>query len=237
MDLHINNNWKRIGIRLSGGADSSIIYYAIRKHFKDTDTQVIPLTMNSTQNWWYSTVAKAVMDRVDELLGTTTTDHYIFNDDQPHGSERYIDAVNILSESAIIDLNLDAIYIGLTQNPQGMSEYFDNPEIIKRHALDWEDVRDNINSRDQTRDLGEIADLEVLELVRGNTSVLQVIPFANLDKLAVSQVYRDLNMIDALYPVTFSCENSDINLRGQPLRHCKHCFFCLERLYAFDRII
>lgn len=237
MDLHINNNWKRIGIRLSGGADSSIIYYAIRKHFKDTDTQVIPLTMNSTQNWWYSTVAKAVMDRVDELLGTTTTDHYIFNDDQPHGSERYIDAVNILSESAIIDLNLDAIYIGLTQNPQGMSEYFDNPEIIKRHALDWEDVRDNINSRDQTRDLGEIADLEVLGLVRGNKSVLQVIPFANLDKLAVSQVYRDLNMIDALYPVTFSCENSDINLRGQPLRHCKHCFFCLERLYAFDRII
>ena len=237
MDLHINDNWKRVGVRLSGGADSSIIYYAIRKHFKDTDTQVIPLTMNSTQNWWYSTGAKAVMDRVDELLGTTTTDHYIFNDDQPHGSERYVEAVNILSESAIIDLNLDAIYIGLTQNPRGMSEYFDNPEIIKRHDLNEEQVRSYISDRDHSRDLGKPAELEVMELVRGDRTVIQIIPFANLDKLAVAQAYRDLNMTDALYPVTFSCENSDINLRGQQLRHCKHCFFCLERLYAFDRII
>ena len=112
VDLYIDDNWKRIGVRLSGGADSSIIYYALCRHFLNTDTKIIPLTMTTPRNWWYAKGAQIVIDRVDELLGTKTSEHYVYRDQTPHTDESYVDAVDHLSEQAHKKYNLSHIPYG-----------------------------------------------------------------------------------------------------------------------------
>lgn len=232
MDLYIDNNWKRVGVRLSGGADSSIIYYSLCKHFLNTDTKIIPLTMTTPRNWWYSKGAQIVIDRVDELLGTKTTEHYVYQDQTPHTDESYVAAVDHLSKQAYRKYNLDAIYIGLTRNPpiQEMKEFF-TTEFCDTHNLDRNDVYDHINDRDHERD--SRVEPEVRKIY--DSKLQQVIPFANLDKLATRDLYDLENMQQELYPYTYSCEKA-IPLDSD-LNHCGHCFFCLERFWAFGRLI
>ena len=56
------------------------------------------------------------------------------------------------------------------------------------------------------------------------------------DKLDTAAAYRYYDVVDSLYPITYSCE-SDYKIRLNNLKHCGKCFFCLERWYAFGRII
>ena len=232
MDLHIDNNWKRIGVRLSGGADSSIIYYSLCKHFLNTDTKIIPLTMTTPRNWWYSKGAQIVIDRVDELLGTKTTEHYVYQDQTPHTDESYVAAVDHLSEQAHKKYNLDAIYIGLTRNPpaEEMREYF-TTEFCKTHNLNQDTVWSYIIDRDTERD--DQVEPELLKIYDGKLT--QVIPFANLNKVATRQLYDLENIQQELYPYTYSCEK--VIPEDSDLTHCGYCFFCLERYWAFGRLV
>jgi hypothetical protein len=242
-NLYINDNWKRIGVRLSGGADSSILYYAICNHFKDRpDVEIYPLTMDTHYKWWYSRGAKIVIDRVAELTGKHPKEHVVHY--YPHFTEyefrnntqRYVDGVDELQRLAILKYNLDAIYIGLTVNPPiaDMKAYFNKNE----HGLDVERAMEFINSRDCTRDIQEEREVMTVHYDVGDDEITaqQIIPFANADKSAVKQMYDHYNMIEDLYSVTYSCEEVPTN-KTQPLVHCGHCFFCLERWWGFGRIL
>lgn len=57
-------------------------------------------------------------------------------------------------------------------------------------------------------------------------------PFANLNKKDIAQLYKDNNLIDTLFPLTTSCETLD-----QLDEHCGTCWWCKERLWAFNRLV
>lgn len=63
------------------------------------------------------------------------------------------------------------------------------------------------------------------------TSKLTYMPFANIDKKEVFNIYKELNLLESLYPLTRSCE--DINLSEG---HCGKCWWCEERLWAFEKL-
>ena len=240
-NLHINDNWKRIGIRLSGGADSSILYYAICDYFKNRDdVEIYPLTMNTELKWWYSIGAKKVIDRVTELTGKAPRDWYIhYYPDYKDLSQfqKYEDGINEMQRAAVKKYQLDAIYIGLTKNPP--TDELKNHFINNDYKLDIEEVLNQIDSRDSTRDTQIYPEVLTLQYDDDNDNAIsykQVIPFANLDKKTVKDMYEFYNVIDTLYPVTYSCEIVPES-KTDPLIHCKHCFFCLERWWGFNRIV
>ena len=242
-NLYINDNWNRIGVRLSGGADSSILYYAICNHFKDRpDVDIYPLTMDTQYKWWYSRGAKVVIDRVTELTGKQPKEHVVhyyphFTEYEfRHNNQRYEDGINEMQRLAILKYNLDAVYIGLTKNPpiDEMKAYF----IKNEHGLDVEVLMDYIDTRATSRDTQEDPEVRTVHIDIGDDVITsqQIIPFANADKSAVKQLYDHHNMIEDLYSVTYSCEKVPAT-KTEPLVHCGHCFFCLERWWGFGRIL
>lgn len=57
-------------------------------------------------------------------------------------------------------------------------------------------------------------------------------PFINLDKKDIKKLYDELNVLSEIFPLTRSCE-STIEFEN----HCGHCWWCEERMWAFDRLI
>jgi 7-cyano-7-deazaguanine synthase in queuosine biosynthesis len=56
-------------------------------------------------------------------------------------------------------------------------------------------------------------------------------PFLNCDKKDIKQLYQDLGILDSLFPITRSC----IAMERSP-NHCGNCWWCEERLWAFDKL-
>jgi len=57
------------------------------------------------------------------------------------------------------------------------------------------------------------------------------VPFTNHNKQTIAAMYRELNLIDTLFPLTKSCISRQIK-DG----HCGHCWWCNERQWGFGRL-
>jgi 7-cyano-7-deazaguanine synthase in queuosine biosynthesis len=58
-------------------------------------------------------------------------------------------------------------------------------------------------------------------------------PFVNKDKKTISQIYKDLDLMNVLFPVTRSCEQVG---KIEYYDHCGKCWWCQERLWGFGRV-
>jgi 7-cyano-7-deazaguanine synthase in queuosine biosynthesis len=114
-----------------------------------------------------------------------------------------------------------------------MQQYFKDNH--KQFGLDINTLMNHIEGRDESRDTTE----EPTSFTKryGERSVDRIRPFINKDKQAVYHAYRDLDMMEQLYPHTYSCETIPDNYDTMDFVHCGHCFFCLERYWGFGRII
>lgn len=236
-DLHFDDNYRNVGVKLSGGADSAIVYYAVCDYYKDKpDTKVYAMTMGTKLKPWYPTGAKKLIDFVETLTGVRPADHYIHY--QPdHVSikdgEPYASGINDMDAIAVEKFDLDAIYSGLTINPpeQELITYFQENDF----GLDFEWVMGNIEGRDKDRDTTEEPTMFTKRY--GEKRVDRIRPFINKNKRAVHTAYEIHNMMDVLYPQTYSCETVPADYDNMDFVHCGHCFFCLERWWGFGRIV
>jgi 7-cyano-7-deazaguanine synthase in queuosine biosynthesis len=55
-------------------------------------------------------------------------------------------------------------------------------------------------------------------------------PFINKDKKTIAQIYRDLDLMTTLFPVTRSCEETG---KIEYYHHCEKCWWCEERRWGF----
>jgi hypothetical protein len=56
-------------------------------------------------------------------------------------------------------------------------------------------------------------------------------PFFNLDKQQICEIYKELNILDELYPLTRSCEDLTLTVG-----HCGQCWWCQERNWGFGKL-
>jgi 7-cyano-7-deazaguanine synthase in queuosine biosynthesis len=56
-------------------------------------------------------------------------------------------------------------------------------------------------------------------------------PFVNINKEEIYNMYKELNLLDTLFPLTRSCESLEL-VNG----HCGKCWWCEERMWAFKKL-
>ena len=218
-------------MQLSGGADSSIVYYALCDKFKDRDdVNIIVVTLDTDFKDQYIAGAKRIIDIVGKLTGKYPIEH--FTNKIPHDEIKYVTGQNDLIH-AVIDKygSVTCRYSGLTMNPPIIEMHKFFKENCKKFNLDLDRVKNTLTiGRDISRDVFTKSKWKNLDLTG--------FPFIKLNKTATAAAYQHYNMMDKLYPYTFSCEEPPfkINKNGLP-EHCGYCFFCLERWYAFGRIV
>lgn len=227
----VKKSYKDIGIKLSGGADSSIVYYMLCDAVKDRlDVNVYALTLSTSSKPYYIDYAKRVISVVGKLTGvypvrhfTRFVDHWDWSDTGPYdrGQEDLVKEVQS-------QLKLDIIYSGLTQNPDPVDMEQHLLDNLETYNLDKVSVLEHLGTRDRSRDP---------ENFNLSDHYLDNKPFITGDKKMSAAAYRDYGMMDKLYPHTFSCEGI-VDYKGIDVtEHCGTCFFCLERYYAFGRLV
>lgn len=241
--FYFDDKWKSIGVKLSGGADSAIIYYAVCNYYKNRDdVNIYPITLDTKFKPWYSQGAKRVIELVTELTGKGPKEHFIRYTDKHKNRQTanfYISEQKILQGDAIKRYDLDVTYNGLTSNPlerdilSAVRKYYKDDDkiynITERHVL----------GRDTNRDLGQNIYAQVRTPIAMTS--LNIRPFVEGDKKLTYQAYKYYDRLHDLYPLTYSCEtryqeHKLLEKKEHDWKHCGYCFFCAERIYAFGEL-
>ena len=224
MELYLNPDWKRIGISLSGGADSALLAYLICKTVSPTteihfNTQI---RLWKTRPW-----AEHVADNVVAWF-KDNFDHkfyvhknlvppeleepteYLIKDE--YGKMKPGNRIILRSHNEYIahKYNLDALYAGVNMNPD-----VDFPGKVAE------------------RDHGHIAP----HFVHNGVDICH--PFVYTKKnWIIRQYYK--NDIEQLLNITRSCEGEFEGLDyttykpGMVVPICGECFWCKERQWGID---
>lgn len=222
--LNINKDWKRIGISLSGGADSALLAYLICK----TVSTTTEIHINTQIRCWKTRPwQEHVADNVIAWL-KNNFDHkfyvhknlvppeleepteYLIKDE--YGKMKSGNRIILRSHNEYIahKYNLDALYAGVNMNPD-----IDIPGKVAE------------------RDHGHIAP----HFVHNGVDICH--PFVYTKKnWIIRQYYK--NNIEQLLNITRSCEgefeglNYTTYIPGQHVPECGECFWCKERQWGID---
>jgi len=248
IEFNLPPHRKQVIIKMSGGADSAILAYCLALYKKEErpDLKLYVVTLNSVAPRNYHVKnAKRVMDKITELTGVEFERHYTKDlvepgfDDTTLSTEEWRKAspytrtsaemVKELKKEIQIDndpKNRPLHYSGITKNP---------PTSLSMFYEDWyasNGIKGNWITERDANTIREEGSEENNEYWRQ--------PFTNIDKRAVYQLYAINNVVDDLFPLTRSCESDAKGqqiLDGGPEEHCGKCWWCLERQWAFGRLV
>lgn len=207
-------------VKLSGGADSSLVYYALCKEYANNkDISLVVLTLNTDRKPFYIPFAKKIIKRVYDLTGKMPIDHMVVN--IVHDPDEYVKGQDDLVEQAIIKHKPSLLYSGLTMNPPAddMKNYF--IQNYSRFNFDLKEIFARIDSRDKERDY-----------TKYKSDNFNIFPFGESNKKTVAEAYNYYNAMEIIYPYTRSCEAFT-----DKEEHCGSCFFCAERHWGFGRLV
>lgn len=239
LPFHFDPSFKRIGLSLSGGADSSLLFYILCKLIEETESncKIMPITMVRFFDTkpWLKKPAKDVYAWMKERFPNIIEEHNwgfippdlevvkLKNLQLPHldmmlkTDLMFIDVLCTISynEYLIKSEKLDYIYSGTTMNPP---ENFDHaPEFRNKHVVEKKGIDSVIN---------------------GNA----INPFTFITKDWIMAQYENYELYDLL-KLTRSCE-ADTRVLGKMWLHiddkqppaCGMCFFCKERQWGIDNM-
>lgn len=213
LDSEIN-----IGLRISGGTDSSMLLYlmAIFKRDYRPDINLFPMTVVNPFKPYQEIYSQQVINKVTELTGVkienlfavcpTLEDKDQFGLMQKHATKKWWTTVK-----------LDFHMIGETKNPP--SE--DNAKFVYDDGGGPDPRRDGLVDQDAVVILTDHLKFRLLKMR----------PFRNIDKKGVAELYEKFGITNTLFPITRSCEKHTTNFS----KHCEECWFCKEREWGFGR--
>lgn len=231
--IYLNRDLKNIAVRLSGGPDSSIIYYAVCDFYKnDPDAKIFPYTISTPLRPHSGRKAKEVIEVVSQLTGAQPTEHYVRWHDahneknsRESNSYEYTKAQDDLCDEIIRKHSIEIHYSGLSINcPLDRLE-----EAITVHGLDPRECGHSLTTRDVSRDIPSE------QVITKSRTTIMCLPFAREHKLAVRRQFDFYSVTESLFPHTWSCEHNSQKDQEDPA-HCGKCYFCIERAYAFGRL-
>ena len=222
MELFLNPKYNRIGISLSGGADSALLAYLI---LKDSDANIYFTTqirMWKTRPWqryvaqdvveWFRKNFPNRIEHIEGFIPPEMEEPHTTNIIDEYGKEKPGNRIILRAhnEWIIHTYKLDAWYAAVTQNP------------------------DNILGGPAERYEG------VLPLHMKHMGVDICHPFVYTTKDWIVKQYKNENILDLLN-ITRSCEGEFEDLDyttytpRQMVPTCGECFWCKEREWAIEQ--
>jgi len=222
LDFDIDPKYKKIGVNLSGGADSAILFYIVCDYLKqndrtDTSVSVMSCANDLKHRWNVRKAADVINFTIDRLDFNPIDTHYSYY--RPKQELKYFYEVEkqLFAENRV-DLvtrriNKKKKDVAIVENIQG--------DLVDL-ATDALPIRTSDNKPHlQTNPLGNSF----------------YTPFINFDKRFVAAMYDHYGVRDTLFPLTRSCEAiPDPRLGFDPAfekEPCGECWWCLERKWAF----
>ena len=223
-DLIIFND-RSVGIFVSGGADSSLLLYILMKHIKG-HIQIYTVQEPARMNV-YEPIIETCVNLCSELTGNTNfTLHKIHRLDQ--NPETLFSIVSDKLGSGEVDI----IYAGLTKFPP-YEIWKDHPNTQPQWHIDARGT--TVEKPLFGVDVPVREDTDFTLLTSGGIPKQSIksddrlyVPWVNLNKSDIANMYKELRLIDNLLPKTRSCEDE-----FHPGTHCNKCFWCMERKWAF----
>jgi hypothetical protein len=207
---------RKIGIRMSGGADSSIVGYMaclfIMKNNLQNEVTIHPITIDQIGKAYQIATASRVVEFYKSAFPEIKFGEHFTDISQDEIRDYAITQTNLtkhLSDTHKIDFYLT----GLTSNPP---DYFIESVPHLAYPLG--------RSPNETRTC----------YVKGSIVNL---PLVNSNKRAVYELYNHFDLMHTLFPITRSCESYDMELTENLTKHCGRCYHCTERKWGFHRLI
>lgn len=207
-----------IGIMLSGGADSSILFYILAK-YATGPIHVISCGNGNTNN--HEPVnALRVINKCIELTGNRNVFFNAFWVDHKT-------PMSMISNNKVFaDAGVSMLYNAFTKPPkEGIITNFDNDGRIAVGGTDPGIVLPNYWTQEHSSFISKVFKFDV-ELKRPFYT-----PFININKQEIAKLYEELNVLLELFPVTRSCESLTLTTG-----HCGTCWWCKERMWAFSKL-
>jgi hypothetical protein len=229
-DIPFDDNWKKIAISLSGGADSALLTYLLCQRISHQEVHVIShIRCWKTKPWqeydalnvytWFTTKFPKIKffrhvnfiapDLEYGNQGPILTDEY----------GKYVSGDNAeiraFAEYICHNYNIDCYYNGVTRNPKKV-----NFNGMKERDLEYSEENKHLEFM---KHMGRYA----------------CHPFRFIEKNEIVKKYKEENIWD-LFEITRSCEGIFENLNyqtykiGQYVPLCKECFWCKERQWAIN---
>ena len=220
-EIEINiQNFNKIGLRISGGADSAILLQllceTIRAERTPGQAHIQPFTVNLDIKPWNPYYVDQVLD--------FTKEKYPDIDIKPLISAPCIEATYVTAQAKI---ELD--------NPHLFDIVFGGVTAIPLESdTDWGYIRGN--SVWAMRNTDRDQDKEKRSYYWHNErNMWKSYPFVEHDKKVIASLYDLLNVRETLFPLTRSCEGL-ASETDYFTRQCGQCWWCKERIYGFGNL-
>lgn len=189
-----------IGLIASGGADSSLLMYILMKEHKDP-LHIFTCSSNF-KGRANAVIVPQVIERCIQLTNNINVIHHGFYVELQDKINLFEYPFKVLSEEKI-----NVLYTGLTANP---------PHDV---VHSFRDINIENDERDPT----------VIRNTWAYNNKIHI-PFTNVDKKVIADLYKELGLLESLFPITRSCEKvGEIEYYD----HCGECWWCEERKWGF----
>lgn len=246
LDFIWNNEWKTVGINLSGGADSAMLAYTIASHIKKNNLNCRIHAINYNRCWltrpWQKDTGTRVFNYLQDMFKDIIVERHITYvppeiEHSQIGHSIKLKSGEMLAGEAVISssfnnycahhYNLDVVFNATTANPPDAGPN----RVIERDL-----------------DLNKIA-FKQLFSVRLPIKYFAYRPLLYVMKNWVYSQYIENNILE-LYNTTMSCEGDltiHDNIKSQinkledyssdmKIKPCGQCWWCWERKWAEDSI-
>jgi 7-cyano-7-deazaguanine synthase in queuosine biosynthesis len=203
-----------IGLNLSGGADSSLLLYILLSNKNKNDKIEIFTLATALKGRVTAKSTANVIEKCIQLTGNDNINHHVsyIKEDHLGKSNRQLFEMPI---EFLANKKINAMYAALTSNPPlEIAESFNSEFSENKHHIERDPLEDKPK-----------------EIINKNLTLY--LPFRNIDKKVIAEMYHRLGLIDSLFPLTRSCE---IPNRLDYVNHCGNCWWCKERIWAFNRL-
>ena len=208
------NDFKKIGINLSGGTDSALVMFFTLKELekRKSDACIVPITgvhnLRPTNIWNAEEIVLLFQEMFPSIRFYDHQVNYYDKDHEKDKVNKHKAHENTLWENDIIDV----LFHGRTANPE--------KEEAETHNLMYK--------REERRD----RDNHSRSVFHENHSKPFYCPFEYVDKRFVAEMYDRYSLMDELFPITASCVEY-ANKTDNFSKPCKECWWCREKKWAF----
>lgn len=224
INLTIPEQFTKIAINCSGGADSSLLLYLLGHVIKDREVPSIKVVTAKNilidHKLKQPDRVKRIIKRVQELHGYDYISEHIVHDIKDvHDRGDFI--------GSLYDRHLvDVMFAGVTMNPMG------GPVMVEKSSGESVDIaKYGITERSRANKSSWFVSYNGITKHTGGFNAF-CSPFNSVDKRTIASLYEHYGLVNSLLPLTRSCEG-DEESTDEYTKVCGDCWWCLERKWAF----